>query len=213
LGRACQKARLLRVAIAAYKAAIVVADDKADWHLRLGRVFESVNDREAARRAYETAVGQDPSATSLDRALLAAEVHRFKARREVGRFLQHNLEQIRADAKAAARAAHGRPSADAFRVFFYWGQGIGEAPAVVRRCHQELLRHHSDGDVVVLDDASAMDLAEIPPDIRRRIGADRTKLSDLLRLELLARYGGVWIERGRRGRSRRSTSPSRRRSW
>jgi hypothetical protein len=103
--------------------------------------------------------------------------------------IDEHIDEIRSAAVASRAAPFGPP-----RVFTFWAQGIANAPPVVQRCHQELRRFHTHGEVVALDSTCAYEYARLPQHITRAIGDDWTKLSDLLRLELLSSYGGVWID-------------------
>lgn len=100
------------------------------------------------------------------------------------------IEEIRGDAQQHILAVPTAPP----RIFFFWAQGLPNAPPVVRHCHEELRRLHADDEVVVLDSSAIGDYVTLPRHIRRRIGDDWTKVSDVLRLELLSRYGGVWMD-------------------
>jgi tetratricopeptide (TPR) repeat protein len=195
LGWALQRQRRWKEAAEAHRAAVnayeaALADDASNRALRLGlgRALEGVRDLAGARRAYEDLLERDPQASEIDRRLLAADSRRFPARREYARFVIAYLDEIRERASAVIPRSSGP------RVWFYWGQGLAAAPAVVRRCHDELMRQHAADEVVVLDDGLVPEYVEIPEAARRRTSEDRTKFSDVLRLELLSRYGGVWLD-------------------
>lgn len=80
------------------------------------------------------------------------------------------------------------------RVFVYWGQGFDNAPDMVKLCHSELLRWHPNGEVVALTDENLADWVELPADLREKLGENRTAFSDILRLELLSKHGGIWVD-------------------
>ncbi|MGH3341429.1 MAG: capsular polysaccharide synthesis protein [Carbonactinosporaceae bacterium] len=187
--RANDKARRWNLAATAYEAAIAYDDAPADWHYRLGRVYERAHRSRAARRAYRTGLARTPNATRLDHQLLADNHRRFPARRRIARFVETHLDDIRARALESQSVAATPP-----RVYVYWARGIDDAPPVVRRCHRELLDHHAPEQVVVLDETSLPRYVDIPDDIRRKVGSNWIKLSDIIRLELLSNYGGVWID-------------------
>ncbi|MGH3329411.1 MAG: capsular polysaccharide synthesis protein [Streptomycetales bacterium] len=178
------------MAASAYEAAIAYDDAPADWHYRLGRVYERTRRAHAARRAYRTGLARTTDSTALDHQLLADSHQRFPARRRIGGFIEGRLDDIRRQALEDQHPVEARPP----RVYVYWSQGMADAPPVVRRCHDELLSHHAPEEVVVLDETSLSRFVEIPVDVRRKVGSNWTKLSDIIRLELLSRYGGVWID-------------------
>ncbi len=56
------------------------------------------------------------------------------------------------------------------------------------------MRYHTADEVVALDDRRVADYVEIPEIVRQRTAQNRAKFSDCLRLELLSRHGGVWLD-------------------
>ncbi len=223
LGRARARAQQWEAAIEAYEAAIERNPLRPQWHAAIARAREhlgrwegapaqtpsearaqarAARERKRARQAAKLA--RDPNATELDRRLAAASPARFAVRRGIGRFVAERLDDIRAralDRSGATPDLASRPLdrlGDAqdppFKVFVFWAQGIETAPPIVRRCADEVRRRHREGDVVFLDAASAREHAEVPAELAGRLGHEWTRLSDLLRLELLSTYGGVWMD-------------------
>ena len=79
------------------------------------------------------------------------------------------------------------------RIWTYWHQGWGNAPGVVQRCATTWQRRNPGWVVHKLDAASEVVREALPPavdDVRPALPAR----SDLLRLGLLAKYGGVWAD-------------------
>lgn len=88
-------------------------------------------------------------------------------------------------------------------VWFCWLQGIEQAPAIVKACYNSLQRHlvqefNVQGyEIKVIDNENWKEYVELPDNIvkkweKKRIPA--ALFSDLLRLELLIKYGGTWID-------------------
>ena len=179
-----------RAAARAYEAALAVDDSNQELRLGLGRALEGSRDLAGAGRVYHDLLERDSHASEIDYGLLAADPRRLPARRGYARFVIAHLDEIRARVSTGS----SEPSEHRPCIWFYWGQGLAEAPPVVRRCHHELMRHHAPDEVVVLDDGLVSEYVEIPEAARRRTAEDRTKFSDVLRLELLHRYGGIWLD-------------------
>ncbi len=209
LGRARARAQQWEAAIEAYEAAIERNPLRPQWHAAIARAREhlghwenapaqtpgdaraqarSARERKRARQAAKLA--RDPDATELDRRLAAASPGRFAVRRGIGRFVAERLDDIRAGALERPRETRDA----GFKVFVFWAQGIDAAPPIVRRCAAEVRRHHREGDVAFLDATTAREHAQVPPELAGRLGHDWTRLSDLLRLELLSTYGGAWMD-------------------
>jgi len=82
-------------------------------------------------------------------------------------------------------------------VWTLWLQGEEQAPDVVRACLRSAREHLSGKRVVVLTEDNWRDFVELPPWIEEKLASGaitRTHLSDLIRLELLTRFGGMWVD-------------------
>ena len=177
-------------AVHAYEAAIALDDRKPRWHEELGLVRELSGDAEGGVRAYKSALARDQSANELDYKLLSLNAWRFPPRRLVARFISANLEEIREHSREIAeRALPADP-----RVYLFWAQGIEAAPPIVKLCHRQLMATHGVAEVVVLDREGASDLIHLSPEVLRKTEGNHTKFSDLLRLAVLARHGGIWVD-------------------
>ena len=81
------------------------------------------------------------------------------------------------------------------QVWMFWEQGVETAPEIVRECIAAWPRMNPGWEVRVLDGAAARRAAPRFAKLAKRCPlATPTVRSDLLRLELLARYGGVWAD-------------------
>jgi len=80
-------------------------------------------------------------------------------------------------------------------IWILWYQGIDEAPDLVRRCISSWKLHNPDWKVIFLDKNSLEEYISMRDfiDINRK---DITiqKVSNLIRINLLAKYGGVWAD-------------------
>ncbi|MGR3371527.1 MAG: capsular polysaccharide synthesis protein [Pseudooceanicola nanhaiensis] len=76
-----------------------------------------------------------------------------------------------------------------------WLQGWDKAPALVQASRQSWVRNNPGWEVRALDRAGLKDF--LPPDVWARVDASTAPpeaFSDIVRLELLTRYGGVWAD-------------------
>lgn len=79
-------------------------------------------------------------------------------------------------------------------IWFLWFQGLDEAPYIVRKCHESWLARNPGWRVVFLDEASLSDFASADYQVGHLAGLPVQHRADLLRLDLLAHYGGVWAD-------------------
>ena len=82
-------------------------------------------------------------------------------------------------------------------IWFCWLQGLENAPLIVKACYNSLKRNLSNREIKVIDADNWRKYVDLPQFIvekweRRRIPA--ANFSDLLRLQLLIKYGGAWID-------------------
>ena len=82
-------------------------------------------------------------------------------------------------------------------VWICWLQGLEKAPAVVKKCYQSVKDNLYDRNIVLITENNMGDYVKFPDYIMDKWKAGiitNTHLTDLLRLELLIRYGGLWLD-------------------
>lgn len=83
------------------------------------------------------------------------------------------------------------------KVWICWLQGIENAPDVVKKCYDSICKNLHDREIVTINEENYKNYVVFPDHIQRKIDngiITRTHFSDLLRLELLLKYGGTWID-------------------
>lgn len=83
------------------------------------------------------------------------------------------------------------------KVWFCWFQGMDNAPLVVHRCYESMKKNLKDEEIVIITELNMNDFVKFPSFIVEKYKKgiiSRTFLSDILRLELLIKYGGTWID-------------------
>lgn len=82
-------------------------------------------------------------------------------------------------------------------VWVCWFQGYENAPDIVKRCIDSMYRWLSDYNVVVITMDNLFDYIDLPDHVisKWKNGIiTNTLFSDFVRLDLLNRYGGIWID-------------------
>ena len=108
--------------------------------------------------------------------------------------LRKKYRRFIADFKAAHQAA---PQNRSNKVWVCWLQGMEHAPALVQRCYRSVQENLPDREIILLTEENYRDYVTFPAHIEQKLASGeitRTHFSDLLRLELLIRYGGTWID-------------------
>jgi hypothetical protein len=83
------------------------------------------------------------------------------------------------------------------KVWICWFQGMENAPELVQRCYRSVKENIVGKEIVVITEENYRDYVEFPSFIQRKVELgiiSKTHLSDLLRLELLIKYGGTWMD-------------------
>ena len=82
-------------------------------------------------------------------------------------------------------------------VWLCWLQGIENAPSIVKKCYESIKKNMPDSNIVVITKENLNDYVSFPPYIIEKWEKgiiSNAHFSDLLRLELLIKYGGLWID-------------------
>lgn len=84
-------------------------------------------------------------------------------------------------------------------IWQYWGQGLDEEelPEIIQICFGSVDNNKGDYQVIRLTDETIPEYIDLPDFVwekRNNPQFTRTFFSDLLRLSLLATYGGVWLD-------------------
>lgn len=82
-------------------------------------------------------------------------------------------------------------------IWVCWWQGLDQAPELVKECIKRIKKNCTSGKVIVLTKDNYLDFVEFPKNIQNAINKDRVSINhitDLLRVNLLASHGGIWID-------------------
>lgn len=128
------------------------------------------------------------SRTSLEILRLSVQL---KEKQKLGRKYKNRLEIF--DKSYDEKLIHN--SSD--KVWVCWFQGMENAPLIVKKCYQSIKKNMSDKEVILLTNDNLNQYVKFPDFIldkwQKGIITD-THMTDLLRLELLIKYGGMWID-------------------
>lgn len=83
------------------------------------------------------------------------------------------------------------------KVWVCWLQGMDDAPILVKKCYESLKTNLYDKEIMLLTEENYRNYVKFPKHIQKKINSGiitRTHMSDLLRLELLNKHGGTWID-------------------
>lgn len=82
-------------------------------------------------------------------------------------------------------------------IWICWWQGIENAPELVKKCYSSICYYFSDWDIRVITSDNYLEYVDFPDYIIEKWKAGKisnTHMSDLLRLDLLIKHGGLWLD-------------------
>ncbi len=82
-------------------------------------------------------------------------------------------------------------------VWTIWLQGMNEAPAIVQRCYASMKKNIKNREIVVITEDNYSDYVTFPDFIMEKYRSgviSKVHFADLLRIELLTKYGGTWLD-------------------
>lgn len=84
------------------------------------------------------------------------------------------------------------------RIFFFWWDGLKEAPQIVKMNASNLLNLYSkDYEIIFIDKTNYTKIVNIPDEIKEKLERKEITIqmfSDYLRASLLSQLGGIWID-------------------
>lgn len=82
-------------------------------------------------------------------------------------------------------------------IWVCWWQGLDQAPEIVKVCVESIKRNAGKHPVIILTEDNYRQYVDIPQWVEEKKNKGiitRTNYSDLLRLSLLAKHGGMWLD-------------------
>lgn len=83
------------------------------------------------------------------------------------------------------------------KIWICWFQGIENAPDIVKKCYNSVKNNLSNKEIILITEKNMSDYVSFPDYIMKKWKAGiitNTHMTDLLRLELLSKYGGMWLD-------------------
>ena len=83
------------------------------------------------------------------------------------------------------------------KIWICWFQGIENAPELVKACYNSVLKNYKDKEIIVLTEENYKKYVAMPEHIIKKWEKGYitfAHFSDILRIELLSKYGGLWLD-------------------
>lgn len=82
-------------------------------------------------------------------------------------------------------------------IWICWLQGYEKAPDIVKACIDSIKKHFPEKEIIILTNDNINKYVDFNDSITQKYNKgiiSRTHFSDLLRIELLCKYGGIWVD-------------------
>jgi len=83
------------------------------------------------------------------------------------------------------------------KIWVCWLQGFDNAPVLVKKCMESIKKNSAGREVIEINEENLSTFISFPDHIKTKYKKGkitRTHFSDIIRIALLAEYGGVWID-------------------
>lgn len=83
------------------------------------------------------------------------------------------------------------------KIWVCWFMGMENAPDVVKKCYSTLQNNVNDKEIILITKENIYNYVDFPDFIKEKWESgilSHTHMSELLRLELLIKYGGLWLD-------------------
>jgi hypothetical protein len=82
-------------------------------------------------------------------------------------------------------------------IWIFWWDGTGTMPPIIKACYNSVLRHRNGYKIELITKDNFQNFISVPEHILEKVKAKIitiTHFSDILRMSLLASYGGLWLD-------------------
>lgn len=83
------------------------------------------------------------------------------------------------------------------KIWICWWQGEEQAPIIVKKCINSIKKNKGDYELILITKDNYKEYIDIPDEIIEKVNKKiitLTHFSDLIRMNLLTRYGGIWVD-------------------
>lgn len=162
-----------------------------DYLFGLAESLDSLKRHDEAKSFYELAVKSSPGLKPDHLKMLFTNHKRIRPRIEMYEFISSRIDEIR---KRGIESLSKIDGSQSNKVFCYWAQGFDAAPPIVPACQRQLKKFTPNDSIVLLHEKNIKNYIAVPEFVKNKLSTRSAFFSDILRLLLLSRYGGTWID-------------------
>ena len=80
------------------------------------------------------------------------------------------------------------------QLFIYWNQGFENSPKLVQNCLLTWKKYNPTWNIIELDNSNLSQYIDLKQEFPENISITQVALSDVIRIFLLEKYGGLWVD-------------------
>lgn len=190
-GRKLAKQGRWKLARTIYEILYDIDKNNVDFQFGLGECFDSLKQPDQAKPLYFAAVKNREGFRPEHLEMFKSNHKKIRSRVEIYDFVAANIGIIR---KRTEDSLSKIDHVSNDRVFCYWAQGVELAPPIVSACQRQLKKFLPKDSLIMLSERDIGNFVVVPDVIKQKLGTRSAFFSDILRLLLLSKYGGTWID-------------------
>ena len=132
--------------------------------------------------------------SKISTSIIAASTQ-FKAYKKLKKKYKHFIQSAAEDLNSEAKDVNICTYKNVF--WFFWYQGFDQAPELVHICYDSIKSNFPERQIILLDKDNIKEYIELPLFIWEKFNRGNISFahfSDLIRLALLIKHGGTWID-------------------
>ena len=157
--------------------------------IEVANIADKEKNPNLAKRILRTIIGENENAHSIDKIIFENYHRNFGVRVITSRWVHDNLCKIKDYADKQFK--NFEPE---LNVYTHWNSSFESAPSIVSSCHKSLLMNKGAYNVVPLDNERMLEYSGVPHDVALKLENKLPFLTDVCRVHLLARTGGIWAD-------------------
>lgn len=151
--------------------------------MKIRKVIEAIKNREFFElihgKIYGKSIIQSPNARAIEKQYRTYNKLFEKYKKDIDEFKNNEKQE------------------SSNYVWICWFQGIEKAPDLIKACINSIKKNMPDRNIVILTDENIKDYVQLPDYIIEKYNKGiipKAHFSDAIRIELLCKYGGIWID-------------------
>lgn len=180
-----------RLAKTYYAMLLDIDSNNIEYRFGLAECYDTLKLPEKAKPIYISAIQDRPEYKPEHLEMFSLNQRRIRSRVLMYDFIQEHLKTI---TDRAHKSLSSIADVSTNKIFCYWAQGFGDAPLMVSACQRQMAKYLPSDSVILLHESNLKNYVTVPEHIKDKLSTRSAFFSDILRLLLLSKFGGTWMD-------------------